>query len=165
MDKLKVLRTKIYNWDHMKRQIAVWRFKGKKVVFTNGCFDILHLGHVEYLARARDHGDILIVGLNSDESVRRLKGPHRPVNHETAREITLAALSFVDAVVLFTEDTPLELIKMVQPDVLAKGKDYEDKEIVGADVVTARGGEVVTIELVKGYSTTHTIEKVHKIHH
>jgi D-glycero-beta-D-manno-heptose 1-phosphate adenylyltransferase len=164
MEKLKALKSKIYTWEQLQRQIAIWRFKGNKIVFSNGCFDILHLGHVEYLAQARDLGNILIVGLNSDESVHRLKGPHRPVNKEFARELTLAALGFVDAVVVFTEDTPFKLIEMVQPDVLVKGKDYEDKEIVGADIVRARGGEVITIELVKGYSTTHTIEKTHKVH-
>lgn len=164
MEKLKVLMGKVFTWEQLQRQIAIWRFKGKKIVFSNGCFDILHLGHIEYLAQARDLGHVLIVGLNSDESVHRLKGPHRPVNKEVARELTLAALSFVDAVVVFSEDTPLRLIEMVQPDVLVKGKDYEGKEIVGADLVKARGGEVITIELVKGYSTTHTIEKTHKVH-
>lgn len=164
MEKLKVLMGKVFTWEQLQKQIAIWRFKGKKIVFSNGCFDILHLGHIEYLAQARDLGHVLIVGLNSDESVHRLKGPHRPVNKEVARELTLAALSFVDAVVVFSEDTPLRLIEMVQPDVLVKGKDYEGKEIVGADLVKARGGEVITIELVKGYSTTHTIEKTHKVH-
>ena len=164
MEKLKALKSKIFTWEQLQRQIAIWRFKEKKIVFSNGCFDILHLGHIEYLAQARDLGHILIVGLNSDESVHRLKGQHRPVNKEFARELTLAALSFVDAVVVFTEDTPLKLIEMVQPDILVKGKDYDEKEIVGADVVKARGGEVITIELVKGYSTTHTIEKTHKVH-
>ncbi len=164
MEKLKTLKSKILTLEQLQKQLAIWRFKGKKIVFSNGCFDILHLGHIEYLAKARDLGHILIVGLNSDESVHRLKGSHRPVNKEFARELTLAALSFVDAVVVFTEDTPYNLIEMVQPDVLVKGKDYEDKEIVGSDIVKARGGEVITIDLVKGYSTTHTIEKTHKVH-
>ena len=130
----------------------------------NGCFDVLHLGHIEYLSQARELGDILIVGLNSDDSVRRIKGAHRPVNKEEARAVILAALSFVDAIVVFDENTPLELIKFVQPDVLVKGKDYDGKEIVGSDVVKARGGEVVTIELTKGYSTSHTIELAQKVH-
>jgi rfaE bifunctional protein nucleotidyltransferase chain/domain len=164
MEKLKTLKSKIFTLEQLQKQLAIWRFKGKKIVFSNGCFDILHLGHIEYLAKARDLGHILIVGLNSDESVHRLKGSHRPVNKEFARELTLAALSFVDAVVVFTEDTPYNLIEMVQPDVLVKGKDYEEKEIVGSDIVKARGGEVITIDLVKGYSTTHTIEKTHKVH-
>jgi len=144
--------------------MAIWRFKGKTIVFSNGCFDVLHLGHVEYLTKARDLGNILIVGLNSDDSVHRIKGAHRPVNNEEARAISLAAFSFVDCVILFGEDTPYELIKLVQPDILVKGKDYEGKEIVGSDVVKARGGQVVTIELTKGYSTTHTIELAQKVH-
>ena len=164
MERLSIIKSKIYTWDHIRRQIAIWRFKEKTIVFSNGCFDVLHLGHVEYLAKARDLGDILIVGLNSDDSVRRIKGAHRPVNNEEARAITLAAFSFVDSVILFGEDTPYELIKLVQPDILVKGKDYEDKEIVGSDVVKASGGQVVTIELTRGYSTTHTIELAQKIH-
>lgn len=163
MKKLDLVESKIYTWEHLQRQLAIWRYKAKKIVFTNGCFDILHLGHIEYLSKARDLGGILIVGLNSDDSVRRLKGAHRPVNNEFARAVTLAALSFVDAVVLFGEDTPHNLIELVQPDILVKGKDYEGKHIVGADIVKAKGGEVITLELVKGYSTTHTIERVQKI--
>jgi rfaE bifunctional protein nucleotidyltransferase chain/domain len=164
MERLSTIKSKIYTWDHLRRQLALWRFKEKKIVFSNGCFDVLHLGHVEYLAKARDLGDILIVGLNSDDSVRRIKGAHRPVNNEEARAITLAALSFVDGVIHFTEDTPLELIKLIQPDILVKGKDYEGKDIVGSDVVKSHGGQVVTIELTKGYSTTHTIELAQKVH-
>jgi len=164
MERLKIIQSKIYTWDHIQRQLSIWRFKDKKIVFSNGCFDVLHLGHIEYLSKARDMGDILIIGLNSDDSVRRIKGAHRPVNNEEARAITLGALSFVDGVVLFSEDTPYELIKLVQPDILVKGKDYDNKEIVGRDVVKARGGLVVTIELTKGYSTTHTIELAQKVH-
>jgi rfaE bifunctional protein nucleotidyltransferase chain/domain len=164
MERLKFLKSKIYTWDHLQRQLAIWRFKDNKIVFSNGCFDVLHLGHVEYLAKARDLGGILIVGLNSDDSVRRIKGAHRPVNNEEARANILAALSFVDGVILFGEDTPLELIKLVQPDILVKGKDYEGREIVGSEIVKARGGQVVTIELTKGYSTTHTIEQAQKVH-
>lgn len=164
MERLSQIKSKIYSWDHLQRQLALWRFKDKKLVFSNGCFDVLHLGHIEYLAKARELGHILIVGLNSDDSVRRIKGAHRPVNNVEARAVVLAALSFVDAVVVFDKDTPIDLIKLVQPDVLVKGKDYEGKEIVGADVVKARGGQVVTIELTKGYSTSHTIELAHKVH-
>jgi rfaE bifunctional protein nucleotidyltransferase chain/domain len=164
MERLSIIKSKIYTWDHLRKQIALWRFKEKSIVFSNGCFDVLHLGHVEYLAKARDLGDILIVGLNSDDSVRRIKGAHRPVNNEDARAVTLAALSFVDAVVVFGEDTPLELIGLVQPNILVKGKDYEGKEIVGSDIVKANGGEIITIELTKGYSTTHTIELAQKVH-
>jgi rfaE bifunctional protein nucleotidyltransferase chain/domain len=164
MERLKLIKSKIFTWDHLQKQLSVWRFQDNSIVFSNGCFDVLHLGHVEYLSKARDLGDILIVGLNSDESVRRIKGAHRPVNNEEARAITLAAFSFVDAVILFGEDTPHELIKLVQPDILVKGKDYDGKEIVGSDVIKARGGQVVTIELTKGYSTTHTIELAQKVH-
>jgi rfaE bifunctional protein nucleotidyltransferase chain/domain len=164
MERLEIIKSKIYTWDHLQRQLAIWRFKSKKIVFSNGCFDVLHLGHIEYLSRARDLGTLLIVGLNSDDSVRRIKGPHRPVNNEEARAVTLAALSFVDAVILFDEDTPYDLIKLVQPDILVKGKDYDGKEIIGSDVVKGKGGEVVTIELTKGYSTTHTIEMAQKVH-
>jgi D-glycero-beta-D-manno-heptose 1-phosphate adenylyltransferase len=164
MERLNLIRSKIYTWDHLRKQLAIWRFKGKSIVFSNGCFDVLHLGHVEYLAKARDLGNLLLVGLNSDESVRRIKGPRRPVYNEEARAITLASLSFVDAVILFSEDTPYELIKLIQPDILVKGKDYEGKEIVGSDVVKSCGGKVITIELTKGYSTTHTIELAHKVH-
>jgi rfaE bifunctional protein nucleotidyltransferase chain/domain len=164
MESLSLIKSKIFTWDHLQKQIAIWRFKDKKIVFSNGCFDVLHLGHVEYLSKASDLGNILIVGLNSDESVRRIKGAHRPVNNEQARAVTLAALTFVDCIILFGEDTPQELIKLVQPDILVKGKDYDGKEIVGSDVVKARGGKVVTIELTKGYSTTHIIELAHKVH-
>lgn len=164
MERLNLIKDKIFTHEQLRKQLAIWRFKDKTVVFSNGCFDVLHLGHVEYLAKARDMGDILIVGLNNDDSVHSIKGAHRPVNNEEARAVTLAALSFVDAVVLFGDDTPLELIRLVQPDILVKGKDYDGKEIVGSDVVKARGGKVVTIELTKGYSTTHTIELAQKVH-
>jgi len=164
MESLEIIRAKIYTWDRLQKQIGIWRFQDKKIVFSNGCFDVLHLGHVEYLAKARDLGNILIVGLNSDDSVRRKKGAHRPVNNQEARAITLAAMRFVDCVILFGEDTPQEIIKLVQPDILVKGKDYDGKEIVGSEVVKARGGQVVTIELTKGYSTTHVIELAHKVH-
>jgi rfaE bifunctional protein nucleotidyltransferase chain/domain len=133
----------------------------KKIVFTNGCFDILHRGHVEYLSKARDLGDYLVLGLNTDESVKRLgKSPERPINNQETRAIILAALSCVDAIVLFNEDTPLELITFLEPNILVKGSDYEAKNIVGFDVVTAKGGQVLTIDLVDGFSTTKLIEKL-----
>lgn len=134
----------------------------KKVVFTNGCFDILHRGHVHYLAEARALGDCLIVGLNSDASVKRLKGETRPVNAEKDRAFLLAALSVVDYVVLFEEDTPLELIRQVVPDVLVKGGDYAINDIVGADVVMRNGGEVKVLQFVDGYSSTKVIDKMLK---
>lgn len=138
-----------------------WQALGHKVVFTNGCFDILHRGHVEYLCHARDLGDKLVLGLNTDASVRRQgKSPERPINDEQTRATILAGLECIDAIVLFDEDTPYELIRFVQPDVLVKGNDYKAEEIVGYDVVTAKGGSVITIPLVQGFSTTKLIEKL-----
>jgi rfaE bifunctional protein nucleotidyltransferase chain/domain len=132
-----------------------WKFFGKKIVFTNGCFDLLHAGHIASLSQAADFGDILIVGLNSDASVKRLKGEHRPVQTEQNRATILASLYMVDAVVIFDEDTPLEIIKKIMPDVLVKGGDYTPETIVGAKEVMANGGKVEIIPLVPGLSTTH----------
>lgn len=132
----------------------------QKVVFTNGCFDVLHLGHISYLAEARSLGDLLVVGLNTDSSVRRLKGPQRPINSEEARATVLAALQCVDYVILFDEDTPKELIETVQPNVLVKGGDYTIDTIVGATFVMEHGGEVKVIPFVEGYSSTKTIQKM-----
>lgn len=134
--------------------------EGRKVVFTNGCFDILHRGHATYLAQARELGDLLVVGLNTDASVRRLKGPSRPVNSERDRAFLLASLACVDFVILFDEDTPEQLIHQVQPDVLVKGGDYTLDNIVGADFVLQNGGTVTTIPFVDGYSTTLTLQKI-----
>jgi len=147
----------------IKRQVAVWKFLNKKIVFTNGCFDILHRGHVEYLAKAAELGEILVIGMNTDASVQRLKGPGRPVNNEHARADVLAAIGFVDAVIFFDEDTPFELIKKVEPDVLVKGADYDKKDIVGNDIVESYGGQIATIPLVDGYSTTNIIDKIKSI--
>ena len=127
MEKLTQLKGKIVSAESVVHLRNIWRFKDKVVVFTNGCFDVLHLGHVEYLSKARDLGHVLVIGLNTDASVRRLKGEGRPINNEQARAILLAALSYVDAVVLFDEDTPEKLIRQIQPDVLVKGKDYEER--------------------------------------
>lgn len=132
----------------------------QKVVFTNGCFDVLHFGHVHYLLEAKKLGDILVVGLNSDDSVRRLKGPARPINGENERAFVLAALSFVDYITVFEEDTPLNLIKIVQPEVLVKGGDYALDQIVGADFVSQNGGIVTTIPFVEGYSSSRIIEQL-----
>lgn len=132
----------------------------ESLVFTNGCFDILHLGHIDYLGKAADLGDKLIVGLNTDTSVQRLKGDSRPINKQSARAQMLAALSFVDAVILFEEDTPYELIRSIQPNILVKGADYTIEEIVGHDIVIAKGGKVIPIDLLAGYSTTQLIEKL-----
>lgn len=136
------------------------RNEGKSIVFTNGCFDILHVGHTTYLQKAKDLGNVLILGLNSDTSVRRLKGESRPINNENDRATVLLALRSIDHVVIFPEDTPFNLISLIQPDILAKGGDYSRDTIVGADIVEARGGKVVVIPLVDGKSTTATIEKM-----
>lgn len=137
-----------------------WKQKKINIVFTNGCFDLLHLGHVDYLERARSLGDKLIVGLNSDSSVKSIKGESRPINNESIRLRMIAALECVDVVVLFQEDTPMILIQNILPSVLVKGKDYDISNIVGADVVIANGGRVETLELVEGYSTTKLIETI-----
>lgn len=140
--------------------LSEWRFHNEKIVFTNGCFDVLHYGHIEYLAKAASIGSKLILGVNTDTSVKKLKGEKRPINSEKARALTLAALVFVDKVVFFEEDTPLELIRQVQPDVLVKGGDYRPEEIVGYEVVKDKGGEILTLDFVKGYSTTEILEKI-----
>jgi rfaE bifunctional protein nucleotidyltransferase chain/domain len=160
MNNLEIIKNKVLDRDKLKNQLAVWRFQDKKIVFTNGCFDLLHLGHIDYLSKAKDHGNVLVVGVNTDASVQRLKGENRPVKDEVSRSMIMASLQFVNAVVLFDEDTPYELIKLVQPDVLVKGSDYEPEDIVGYDVVKARGGEIVTIDFLEGYSTTGIIEKI-----
>ena len=130
----------------------------RRVVFTNGCFDVLHRGHVTYLAAARDLGDCLVVGLNSDASVKRLKGENRPINNENDRALVLAALSFIDYIIIFEEDTPKNLIEQVKPDILVKGGDYKIEDIVGADFVQKNGGQVLTIPFVDGYSSTKIIQ-------
>lgn len=160
MDKYNSILSKITNREYVPAIVEQWRSQGIKVVFTNGCFDILHRGHVEYLAKAASLGDKLVLGLNTDQSVRELKGPERPIQDETARAIILASLEVVSMVVLFGEETPYELIKLVQPDVLVKGADYKPEDIVGYDIVTARGGKVETIEFVAGHSTTNIANKL-----
>ena len=162
MKHLEKIYDKILDDKSLDKKLNLWREEGKSIVFSNGCFDILHRGHVEYLSKAADLGDILIIGLNTDDSVRRLKGPSRPVNDEKARAVVLAALEFVDAIMFFEEDTPYNLIKRVQPDVLVKGKDYKAEDIVGYDIVTAKGGKVETIELVEGFSTTNILNQSSK---
>src|SRR5512142_3186413 len=137
--------------------VARWRAEGRKIVFTNGVFDILHPGHLRYLQAARSHGDLLIVGLNSDASVRRNKGPERPINPEAERAEVLLALDCVDAVSVFDEETPAEIIRRVQPDVLVKGADWPADQIVGRDTVEARGGVVIREPIEEGYSTTAII--------
>jgi D-glycero-beta-D-manno-heptose 1-phosphate adenylyltransferase len=164
MGTLDLIASKIFTWESISRQCAIWRFKDQKVVFTNGCFDLLHLGHIEYLAKASELGNVLIIGLNSDISVRKIKGPYRPYNNEHARAMVLASLSFVNAVVLFNEETPYELIRAVQPDILVKGKDYKIEDIAGNDIVLANGGQIITIELTPGYSTTGIEDLIIRLH-
>jgi D-glycero-beta-D-manno-heptose 1-phosphate adenylyltransferase len=162
--KLDFIKSKIV-WqpdEHLERLAAVWKFQNKKIVFTNGCFDILHRGHIEYLAKAAGHGDYLIIGLNSDASVRTIKGPGRPIFDQETRALILASMHFVHRVVLFEQDTPYDLIKLLKPDVLIKGGDYKPGEIVGADIVKSNGGKVTTIEFIDGFSTTSVIEKLKK---
>jgi D-glycero-beta-D-manno-heptose 1-phosphate adenylyltransferase len=143
-----------------RKKVAEWKSKGQQVVFTNGCFDIMHLGHVDYLEKARNLGDRLIVGLNTDASVSRFKGPDRPIQDQDSRARVMSSLQFVDLVVMFDEDTPKELISSLVPDVLVKGSDYLAENIVGADVVKQAGGKVTTLEFVPGYSTSKVIEKI-----
>lgn len=141
-----------------------WRFLQKKIVFTNGCFDILHLGHIDYLAKAADMGDVLILGLNSDRSVSEIKGTKRPINNELSRAHVLAALSVVTVVALFDESTPYELIKFIQPDILVKGADYKIENIVGSDILKAKGGKVETLSLLAGYSTSIIEQRIVENH-
>ena len=171
MDRVGNIKNKVVGHQTAVRRINAWRLKGYKVVFTNGCFDILHLGHVSYLSQASSLGNKMILAVNTDDSVRRLgKGEDRPINDEVSRALVLAGLGFVDLVVLFNEDTPLEIIDIVNPDILVKGGDYNADQtnkqaldyIVGSDLVRKRGGKVVTIPLVDGFSTTSILDKLKK---
>lgn len=155
-----IIRNKIHNPKSIKPLLSTWKFHDKKIVFTNGCFDLLHLGHFSYLMEARALGHKLVLGLNSDKSVKRLKGEERPVNDQETRLIALASLHYVDAVIIFEEDTPLELIKVIEPDILVKGGDYKIEDIVGHDIVQAKNGDVVTINFVDGYSSSNLIKKI-----
>lgn len=146
----------------LARIVAGLRSKNKKVVFTNGCFDILHVGHVAYLERARRLGDVLVVGLNSDSSVRAIKGKDRPINREADRATVLSALYFVNYIAIFPDTTPERLIKAIKPDVLVKGADWKTEDIVGADFVRSYGGKIARIPFVKGYSTTSVLKKIGK---
>ena len=159
----KTLLNKILDLVLLKSMVTNWQKEGKKVVFTNGVFDLLHIGHVTYLAKASEMGDKLIIGLNSDSSVKLIKGENRPVNDQNNRAALLAALFFVDAVVVFEDDTPLKLITTLMPDILVKGADYSVENIVGAKEVIANGGEVKTINFVEGYSSTSIIEKIRNL--
>ncbi|MFQ5442486.1 MAG: D-glycero-beta-D-manno-heptose 1-phosphate adenylyltransferase [Thermodesulfobacteriota bacterium] len=157
MEKVKTLKG-------LLKELKTLRNKGKKVVFTNGCFDIIHAGHVRYLKRAGALGDILVVGLNSDESVRKIKGSKRPIVPENERAEVVAALGFVDYVVIFNEATPLKIITEIKPDILVKGADWAAREIVGSDVVKKGGGRISRIKLLKGRSTTNIIKRILNLH-
>lgn len=142
------------------QQAARWRMLGKKIVFTNGVFDILHQGHIASLCEAATHGDVLVVGLNDDSSVKRLKGPERPVNNQDARALLLASMLMTDVIVLFEEDTPRDLVTALMPDVLVKGGDYRIEDIAGAQEVLASGGQVILAKIIEGVSTTAIIQKI-----
>ena len=158
-----IISQKIFDLPGLMHQLNRWRLLGKTVAFTNGCFDILHKGHIASLSDAAREADFLVVGLNSDASTRRLKGPDRPVNDQDARAMVMATLLMVDAVILFGEDTPLALINAIRPDVLVKGGDYTLEQIVGAKEVIAAGGRVVINPIVPGFSTSGIIEKIHRL--
>jgi len=162
MSKLEVIRKKIFTYTDadFQRMLTIWQFQGRRIVFTNGCFDILHLGHIDYLSKAKDLGDLLIIGLNTDLSVSRIKGKNRPIQDEISRAMVLASIGFVDAVVFFGEETPYNLINTIQPDILVKGADYKAEDIVGYDIVKNKGGQIVTIEFLEGYSTTAIEKKI-----
>ncbi|MDQ6755436.1 MAG: D-glycero-beta-D-manno-heptose 1-phosphate adenylyltransferase [Bacteroidota bacterium] len=160
MRQSKQILHKIFSEEQLKLQLKRWKLLGKKIVFTNGVFDILHEGHIKILSEAATFADILIVGINSDASVKRLKGNNRPINSDASRALLVAALLMTDAVIIFEEDTPLELIKFILPDVLAKGADYTLDTIVGAKEVIANGGEVKIIPLEEGFSTTNIIKSL-----
>ncbi len=163
MKQTNAINQKIYTLSSLVAAISGWRLKGLTVSFTNGCFDILHEGHIASLSQAASEADILIVGVNSDASTKRLKGDERPVNNEQSRSLLLASLAIVDAVVIFEEDTPLNLINNLLPDVLVKGGDYTIEQIVGAKEVIANGGRVVINKIVEGFSTTGIINKIRRL--
>lgn len=151
-----------YDYKEIVHQAERWKQSGFEIGFTNGCFDILHYGHIQYLYAASNLVDKLILGINSDSSITRLKGEHRPINDEKSRTMIMASLSFIDAVVVFEENTPSIIIEELAPDILIKGADYEGKEVVGKDFVESIGGKVVLIPFEKGYSTTKIIQKIRK---
>ena len=155
-----VIPSKVYSVSHLVHKIASWRIVGKTIAFTNGVFDILHEGHIYSLSQAASEADILVVAVNSDASVKRLKGPSRPINNENSRALVLASLIMVDAVVIFEEDTPLDVITKLMPDVIVKGGDYTVEQVAGAKEAMANGGRVIINELIEGVSTTGIIEKM-----
>jgi D-glycero-beta-D-manno-heptose 1-phosphate adenylyltransferase len=160
MTKLYQIRQKLLNKAALIEKVNAWKKEGLKVIFTNGCFDIIHPGHIDYLAKAASLGDKFIIGVNTDASVRILKGPSRPIQNQDARALILAALCFTSAIVLFDEQTPKELISAILPDILVKGADYSISEVVGADVVVKNGGSVVLLPYLTGYSTSAIEKKI-----
>ena len=154
----KIVRTEDYS--RLKYFRSYLKYKKQQLVFTNGCFDLIHRGHIDYLSKARDLGDVMVVGLNTDASVRRLKGDTRPIKDEWTRAMLLGSFRFVDLVVLFDEDTPLQLIKTIEPNILVKGSDYEKKDIVGADYVESIGGRIERLNFLEGFSSTGIIKKI-----
>jgi len=158
-----LLKTKIKNLTELKKIIANFKARGKKIVFTNGCFDLLHYGHIKYLGDAKSMGDILVVAINSDSSVRKIKGSKRPIINEHDRLRTVAALTSVDYVVPFNENTPIKVIKLLKPNVLVKGADWKKNDIVGSNFVLSYGGSVSTVKLVRGHSTSNLIKKIAKV--
>jgi D-glycero-beta-D-manno-heptose 1-phosphate adenylyltransferase len=163
MNNLASIKNKIIDYQHIGEKSSFWLASNKSIVFTNGVFDLIHLGHIDYLCKAKDEGDILVVGVNSDYSAKKLgKGSTRPITDEKSRSSIIAALEFVDAVVLFDQKTPYELIKIIQPDILVKGSDYKPHDIVGYDIVSEKGGAIKTIDFLPGYSTTIIEKKIRK---
>ncbi|MDR0970964.1 MAG: D-glycero-beta-D-manno-heptose 1-phosphate adenylyltransferase [Bacteroidales bacterium] len=160
MSEQEKIEKKILSLNEIKKKVSIWKRENKKIVFTNGCFDIIHKGHITYLASSKDLGDKLIIGLNSDSSISCLKGEMRPLQDETSRAMILASLFFVDTIVLFSEQTPYNLIKEIKPDILVKGADYKKEDIVGYDILSSYGGEVKTLKFLEGYSTTNIIKKI-----
>jgi len=161
MKPLDIIKNKIvFEKEQAFNTLQTWRFKEHKIVFTNGCFDIVHRGHLEYLATAASLGEKLVIGLNTDASVQVLKGPNRPINDEYSRALLLASLGFVDLIIYFGEPTPYDLINFIQPDILVKGSDYNAEDIVGYDIVKAKGGEIKTIDFIEGFSSTSIINKI-----
>ncbi len=154
------IKDKIKSWSSLKAIVDEWKNSGEKIVFTNGCFDLLHYGHVHYLAEASDLGDKLVVGLNSGDSVSLLKGSHRPINDELTRSHVLASLQFIDAITFFEEETPFSLIQLIMPHVLVKGGDWQPAQIVGSDIVLRNNGVVKSLPFVEGYSTTKIEQKI-----
>ncbi|MCB0704192.1 MAG: adenylyltransferase/cytidyltransferase family protein [Saprospiraceae bacterium] len=154
------LKEKICSWEELKASVSNWQAQGQRVVFTNGCFDILHYGHIHYLAEASDLGDRLVIGLNASESVSRLKGSNRPINDDLTRSFQLAAFGFIDGLTFFPQDTPLELIRLLSPDILVKGGDWKPEQIVGSNWVLAQGGQVKSLPYIDGYSTTNIETKI-----